>query len=180
MIGALLLFTMLVVLFSLITPLYVSFFVDSILNLNDPTHPIFIFVTNVFISVESFRDNLWLAGLLLIIVTLFSGTFMFLRGAFNAILSERVVESLRIGLYNHVISLSHKEWSSHHSGDMIQRVTSDVDTLRRFLASQLSELMYAIFMATMAFFILLGIQPTLAWLSMLVMPIIFTFAFVFF
>lgn len=180
MIGALLLFTMLVVLFSLITPLYVSFFVDSILNLNDPTHPIFIFVTNVFISVESFRDNLWLAGLLLIIVTLFSGTFMFLRGAFNAILSERVVESLRNGLYNHVISLSHKEWSSHHSGDMIQRVTSDVDTLRRFLASQLSELMYAIFMATMAFFILLGIQPTLAWLSMLVMPIIFTFAFVFF
>lgn len=180
MIGALLVFTMFVVLFTLITPLYVSFFVDSILNAQDPTHPIFIFITQTLIGVDVFRTNLWLAGLLLVLVTLISGLFMFLRGAFNAIMSERVVESLRKHLYSHVLGLAYKEWSTHHSGDMIQRVTSDVDTIRRFLASQLSELMYAIFMATMAFVILLGIQVNLALLSMMVMPIIFTFAYVFF
>jgi ATP-binding cassette, subfamily B, bacterial len=180
MIVALLVFTMFVVLFALLTPLYVSFFVDSILGMKDPSHPIFRFITQNFISVGLLRANLWIAGLVLVIVTLFSGLFMFLRGAFNAILSEKVVESLRNALYQHVLSLSHKEWSSHHSGDMIQRVTSDVDTLRRFLASQISELMYAIFMSTMAFVILLGIQSNLAWISMMVMPIIFTFAYVFF
>ena len=180
MVGALLLFTILVVLFTLMTPLYVSFFVDTILNLSEPSHPIFIWLTNTIVSVDVLRSNLWLAGIMLVLVTLLSGVFMFLRGAFNAILSERVIESLRNALYKHVLSLSHKEWSSHHSGDMIQRVTSDVDVLRRFLSSQLSELMYAIFMATMAFVILLGIQPNLAWISMMVMPIIFTFAFVFF
>jgi len=180
MVVALLLFTMLVVLFTLLTPLYVSFFIDSILNLNAPTHPIFIWLTNTIVSVDALRSNLWLAGLMIVLVTLFSGIFMFLRGAYNAILSERVVESLRNALYKHVLSLSYKELSRKHSGDMIQRVSSDVDVFRSFLSSQLSELMYALFMATLAFVILLGIQPNLAWLSMMFMPVILAFAFIFF
>lgn len=180
MVVALLLFTMLVVLFTLLTPLYVSFFIDTILNLNAPTHPIFIWLTNTIVSVDALRSNLWLAGLMIVFVTLFSGIFMFLRGAYNAILSERVVESLRNALYKHVLSLSYKELSRKHSGDMIQRVTSDVDVFRSFLSSQLSELMYAMFMATLAFVILLGIQPNLAWLSMMFMPVILAFAFIFF
>lgn len=180
MVVALLLFTILVVLFTLLTPLYVSFFIDTILNLNAPTNPIFIWLTNTIVSVDALRSNLWLAGLMIVFVTLFSGIFMFLRGAYNAILSERVVESLRNALYKHVLSLSYKELSRKHSGDMIQRVTSDVDVFRSFLSSQLSELMYAMFMATLAFVILLGIQPNLAWLSMMFMPVILAFAFIFF
>jgi ATP-binding cassette, subfamily B, bacterial len=78
MIVALLVFTMFVVLFALLTPLYVSFFVDSILGMKDPSHPIFRFITQNFISVGLLRANLWIAGLVLVIVTLFSGLFMFL------------------------------------------------------------------------------------------------------
>lgn len=180
MVAALVVFAIIVVLFTLITPLFVSFFVDSILSLTPPTHPIFIFITNTFISLDMFRSHVWIAGVLLVVVTLLSGSFSFLNGAFNSIMSEKVIESLRQQLYRHVISLSTQAWSTHHSGDIIQRVTSDVDTIRRFLASQLSELMHAFFMAVVAFVILIGIQARLALIAMMVMPFIFVFAYVFF
>ncbi|MGB4389479.1 MAG: ABC transporter ATP-binding protein, partial [Caldicoprobacterales bacterium] len=66
------------------------------------------------------------------------------------------------------------------TGDLIQRCTSDVETVRRFLSVQLVELGRAIIMLVAAIFIMIKIDKQMTLASVLVVPIIFTFAFVFF
>ncbi|TFG83380.1 MAG: ABC transporter ATP-binding protein, partial [Erysipelotrichales bacterium] len=94
--------------------------------------------------------------------------------------SEFFSEKVRNAMYEHLQRLPYSYHVKAKTGDLIQRCTSDVDTIRRFLAGQISELVYAIAIALIAMTILFNIYAPLAWISIICLPIIFLFAYVFF
>ena len=63
---------------------------------------------------------------------------------------------------------------------MIQRSTSDVDTVRRFLSTQLVEAFRSIAMTIIAFWVLFGRDPETALYSVMLIPAMFTASYVFF
>ena len=169
-----------VVVFTLITPLFFAYFVDTIIGLNESSNTIFNGLVNWIGGLDYVRDNLWIAGVLLLLFSVVSGIFMIIRGYLNGAISEDVVRNIREEVFNHISKLPYEVFVKHKSGDLIQRCTSDIDLIRRFLASQVSEFVYATSMALLSSFILFSIFPPLAWLSILSLPIIFGFAFFFF
>ena len=58
-----------------------------------------------------------------------------------------------VSIYN-VFELPFSYHKSRDSGDLIQRSTSDIETVRRFLANQFSEMLFAILNVTLASLIL--------------------------
>ena len=66
------------------------------------------------------------------------------------------------------------------TGDLVQRCTSDVDQIRRFLAGQISEVVYSVATALAALLILFSIYRPLAWLAVISMPLLVIYAYVFF
>lgn len=169
-----------VVIFTLLTPLFFSYFIDTIIGLNPSNN----FVFNTLIAwiggLDVIREHLWLAGGLLLVFSIFSGLFMVLRGYLNGVISEDVVLNIRHEMFNHIAKLPYAIFVKHKSGDLIQRCTSDIDLIRRFLAAQVSEFVYATSMAIISAAILFSIYPPLAWISIISLPIIFSFAFFFF
>ncbi|MDZ4182562.1 MAG: ABC transporter ATP-binding protein, partial [Candidatus Cloacimonadaceae bacterium] len=72
-------------------------------------------------------------------------------------------------------------WHSRvQTGDIIQRCTSDVDTIRRFLGLQLVQLGRGIFMALLILPIMLSLNTRMTLVSTVVVPVIFVYAYVFF
>ncbi|NLA79113.1 MAG: ABC transporter ATP-binding protein [Erysipelothrix sp.] len=170
----------LIVTFTLLTPLFFSYFIDTIIGDIPSQNHLFNFLVNQVGGLQIMREHLWLAGVLLVSLSLVSGIFMIVRGYLNGAISEDVVMNIRHEMFNHIAKLPYGVFVKHQSGDLIQRTTSDVETIRRFLAAQVSEFVYALSMALLSALIMFSINPQLAWLSIIALPIIFFFAFFYF
>jgi ABC-type multidrug transport system fused ATPase/permease subunit len=57
-----------------------------------------------------------------------------LRGRWTAIASENIVRKVRDDLFDQLMHLPVSYYDKAETGDLVQRCTSDVDTLRLFLA----------------------------------------------
>ncbi|MBR0026796.1 MAG: ABC transporter ATP-binding protein, partial [Clostridia bacterium] len=71
----------------------------------------------------------------------------------------------------------HKHTST---GDLVQRCTSDVDTVRRFISLQLLEIVRTVFMMTVAIVIMFSLHTKMALISMAVLPFLCVFSFAYF
>lgn len=129
---------------------------------------------------EFLRSNLWLAGLSLVTISLFNGAANFLVGRMTATGAERAARTLRNSLYSHLQELPFSYHSKTPTGDLVQRCTSDVDTVRRFLAVNLMSVVNALVMVAVAISLMLPISVKITLVSLVIMPVMFLYAFFFF
>lgn len=78
---------------------------------------------------------LWI-GLGFILLAFIEGGFAFLSGRLAAYTAEGITLRLRDFLFDHIQRLSFSYHSQTPTGDLIERVTSDVNALRRFFSEQ--------------------------------------------
>lgn len=174
-------FVGLATLLSLVSPLIMRFTLDNVIYGKSMELPDFLDRIVVGLGgIDGLRRNLWICGLALLAITIVNGVFQFVKGRWSAAASESIAKQLRDDLYDHIQRLPYDSHVKAETGDLIQRCTSDVETVRRFLSVQLVELGRAIIMLVAAIFIMIKIDKQMTLASVLVVPIIFTFAFVFF
>jgi len=131
-------------------------------------------------GVEFLRQNLWILGLCLVGTHLINFAFAYLRGKWSATAAESTAKTLRDRLYDHLQNLTYDFHVKAETGDLIQRCTSDVETIRRFLAVQLVEVGRALFLLAAALGIMLSLDIRMTLISVSVIPIIFVFSLIFF
>jgi ATP-binding cassette subfamily B protein len=124
--------------------------------------------------------NLWLAGLVMALMSLVSGTCSYLRGRFVSIASETAARRLRDRLYDHLQHLPAAYHDKADVGDLIQRCTSDVETIRGFMAGQIIDIGRALVMLATVVPIMILMDPAMAALALVVMPVVMVFSLVFF
>ncbi len=167
--------------FSFITPLIIRFTVDTVLGGKPADLPFGLgAVLNAWDGLPWLANNLWLAAVAVILVSLAAHSLTFLRGKLSAEVSEEFARRLRDRLYDHIQRLPYAWHSRVQTGDIIQRCTSDVDTVRRFLGQQLIQLARGIFMALLILPVMLYMNVRMTVISTLVVPVIFVYAYVFF
>jgi len=88
-----------------------------------------------FIGGSLARTTLWI-GIGFIGLALIEGGFAFLSGRLAAYTAEGITRRLRDFLFDHIQRLSFSYHATTPTGDLIERVTSDVDALRRFFSEQ--------------------------------------------
>ena len=124
--------------------------------------------------------NLWIMALAILALSLISCLFGYLRGRWSAEASESIAENMRNRLYRHLQTLSYDYHVKAETGDLIQRCTSDVETIRRFLSSQVVELFRSVLMLVIALVIMLSMNVKMTLVSMILVPPLFVFAWLFF
>lgn len=165
---------------SLFSPLLFQFLIDNIIKGDPIANPIVAWYAGVFGGTDTIRSNLWLGALMIIAVNLLTLGMQYFRGRWNGEISEHFAEKLRNKLFAHLQHLPYAYHQRSKTGDLIQRCTSDVDTVRRFIAGQFAEMLYALTVTGVAMGILFSVYPPLAWRSIIALPIIFLFAYFFF
>ena len=134
----------------------------------------------VYGDAEYMVRHLYLVGLAVIGLNVLNGLFSYGKGRFQAQAGENVARDLRNLLYEHIQKLPFSYHMRAETGDLVQRCTSDVDTVRRFLSVQLMSVINAVFMIVIALTVLFRRNIRLTLLSMLMVPALFVFAFLFF
>lgn len=123
--------------------------------------------------------NLWICGLALVICTMLRGVFSFMQSKLLSSSSEFTVKKIKDRLYSHIQDLPFEYHVKAETGDLIQRCTTDVETVRRFISGQLIELCRGIFILGFALIILLRINVLLTILSLVLMPFAIYFSWAF-
>lgn len=173
--------TIMMVIIGFLTPLLLSEIVDSILGSEPFTMPDFLMnPINDLGGRDFLRQNLWIPALALILMNIVNGVFTFIKGRSSAIASENIARKLRNDLYRHLQHLPFAYHVKAQAGELIQRCTSDVDTIRRFLAVQVMEVVNTVLMVVIAMSILLPRSVPTTLYSLILVPPLFCFATWFF
>lgn len=173
--------TIMMVIIGFLTPLLLSEIVDSILGSEPFTMPDFLMnPINALGGRDFLRQNLWIPALVLILMNVVNGVFTFIKGRSSAIASENIARKLRNDLYRHLQHLPFAYHVKAQAGELIQRCTSDVDTIRRFLAVQVMEVVNTVLMVVIAMSILLPRSVPITLYSLILVPPLFCFATWFF
>lgn len=173
--------TIMMVIIGFLTPLLLSEIVDSLLGSEPFTMPDFLMnPINDLGGRDFLRQNLWIPALALILMNIVNGVFTFIKGRSSAIASENIARKLRNDLYRHLQHLPFAYHVKAQAGELIQRCTSDVDTIRRFLAVQVMEVVNTVLMVVIAMSILLPRSVPITLYSLILVPPLFCFATWFF
>lgn len=120
-----------------------------------------------------------LAGIFLIIAFL-RGLSMLLSSTIAASSTEKAMKKLRDNLFSHIQRLPMNYFSKTPGGELIQRCTGDVETIRKFATMQVTETirLSAIFIGALIMMIL--VNPIYAFISVALFPIMIVSSFYFF
>jgi ATP-binding cassette subfamily B protein len=127
------------------------------------------FVDNV-LGQAGFESRVPLIALSFVGLALVQGVFTYLSGSLSGRTGESVARRLRNYLYDHIQRLSFTYHDKTKTGELIQKVTSDVDAVRRFVAQEAIEFGRIIMLFLVNFGLLLYIDVRLAWLSIICVP----------
>ncbi|MCK4516305.1 MAG: ATP-binding cassette domain-containing protein, partial [Spirochaetaceae bacterium] len=164
-----------------VVPLVLRLTIDSALGRKPIDLPVFaVRMIDSVISMDHLRTHLWIAAAVIVGVTALAGLFQFYQKKWSAVASERTAQCIREDLYDHLQHLSYDYHVKAETGDLIQRSTSDVETVRRFIAVQFVEVGRAVILLATAYPLLFSLHVPLALLSVPIVIVIFVFSLVFF
>jgi ATP-binding cassette, subfamily B, bacterial len=123
---------------------------------------------------------LFITGVLSVLSAAVSGMFLYLNGRLVAQASENITRRLRDELFRRLQHLYASFYDTADTGDLVQRCSSDVETVRVFLAADVVEIGRAVLLLVCVTPILFWMNVTLACVALALMPVIFVFALVFF
>ena len=115
-----------------------------------------------------------------VLVTAAGGLLMYVRGRWAALASEGLARRVRDSLYERLHELPAAFFDHADTGDLVQRCSSDVETVRLFLSSQVVEIGRAVLLVAVMAPVLFLTHPALAALGVSLMPVLVAGAVVFF
>ena len=161
-------------------PQFIKYVFDFVL-LPDPNaeNTLPTFLKDFFGSFEKLQSVL-VVGITLVIFQLVRGGLMFLNGTLKGIFSERIAYDMRTKLYNHIQNLSYSYHNTVDTGDLIQRCTSDIDTIKSFISAQLPELLYIFASFISGALQMANININIMIITLCVIPVTITSGFIYF
>lgn len=164
-----------------IRPIIISFAIDYVLvgSIKSFSDRIVALFTKVG-DRQFYLDNIWILALMIIGITIINGMFYFVRNYFVAKGSEGVARTLRDRLYTHIQNLPYDYHKHATTGDLIQRCTSDVETVRRFVGSQLLELVRCAGFVILSVVLMFSFNSKIARVCIVIPPILLLFSFFYF
>lgn len=166
--------------FTTTTPLILSTTIDSILGNEDIGISSISSIVEFLGGKEILKENIWIIGIILILVAILRGIFLYFKNTLASKSAENTTKKIRDSLYDHIQRLPYKYHVNSNTGELIQKCTSDVETIRRFLAIQLVEVAGSIFMLVFILYVMFNLNIKMTLVSIFVLPITFIFSFMFF
>jgi len=112
---------------------------------------------------------IWIAVGFVTLAT-FEGGFAFLSGRLAAYTAEGITRRLRDFLFDHIQRLSFSYHATTPTGDLIERVTSDVDALRRFFSEEAIGIGRIVLLFVINWVAILMLNVKLGLISVVVIP----------
>ena len=130
-------------------------------------------------GLDYLAEHIWLMALALLAVALVKVLSQYGYLVSRTKGAETMVKSMRDCLFSHIERLPFAWHMKHRTGDIIQRCTSDIDTLKNFVAEQMTNIIRIVILLVLSICFMLSMNGKLTLIAMLPVPIIVLYSFYF-
>lgn len=110
--------------------------------------------------------------LLMIFIVVFKGIIAYSFQIMFEKISQSILLEIRTDLYEKLLNLDFKFYSSHKTGDIMARMTGDIDALRHFIAWVVYSILSSVSIFIFAIISMVYVSPILTFFMLLVCPVI--------
>ena len=114
---------------------------------------------------------LGLAGIY-VLISVFRGGFLFVSSTLKESATERAIKALRNRVFAHIQQFPLAYFDVVSKGELVQRSTGDIDTVRNFLRQQINAVFRLSFVALFSFQMMYGLNARYALISVMLAPVI--------
>ena len=165
----------------MVLPRIISFTVDSVIADKAPDLPASVLACLERIGgVPRLREAPVLIAVIVIAVALAAAVCRFLFRCLNEMAAQRFVKRMRDNLYGKIQRLPYAWHGANSTGDIIQRCTSDVETIKVFVSEQLTSLVRVIVLIALAVRFMAGIDGTMTAAASLFIPVVIGYSLFFY
>ena len=160
-------------LLSMATPVIGMYAIDTIVEQDFSfAHPALYEAMVWLAGGESYATYLWMCAALGVALAGVAGFLMFTAGWLSAIASDDSCRKLRNLMYWRLHTAPVSFFDRSETGDLVQRCSSDVETVREFLHSDVEAMGKALVLLAGTVPILFWRSPSLAWIALCTMPVL--------
>ena len=172
--------SVLTILLTTLRPLIVSYTVDSVLGSEATVLPAFLQNIVDSVSERSGKNGLLLACTgSIILCVLLAGVFNYVSRMEIARGTQGFTKKLRDNLLEHILRLPFRWHGQNQTGEIIQRSTSDVETLQNFVGNRLYEFVRTVLIIGIALGMMYSMNVTLALVCTVSVPLIVAYSALF-
>lgn len=167
--------------FSYAVPYVTSFTLDYVIQgITTSTPPFLLKIVESLGGRDYFVRSLFLCGFALVVFTGLNCLFTYIRRQQIAFATEGMTTKLRNRLYRHLEDVPYDYHKHASTGDLVQRCTSDVDTVRKFVHMQLMEIVRTFVMFFLAAAVMFSVNVRMTLVSLAFLPFLTVGSFIYF
>lgn len=161
----------------MINPQIIRAAVDNAIGGKEPTFSAAVMrIVDHFGGFAYLGQHLWIMALAIVLVAAVKVTFQYVFRVSNTRASETLVKNMRDALFTHIEHLPFSWHMKNRTGDIIQRCTSDIDTMKNFVSEQMTSIFRVVVMLVLSMVFMLGMNVPLTLIAIAPMPIIFVYS----
>lgn len=160
-------------------PQFIKYVIDILAGSNsEVTLPSFL--VKWYQSYDSIINIVIAVGITLVIFQTVRALIMVANAIIRGLMGEKIALNIRQSLFDHINELSYFEQNHIDSGDLIQRCTSDVDTVKGFLSASLPSLVYVIGSMGAGIYQMASINVWVMLVTLIIVPFSFISCYIYF
>lgn len=129
--------TIFIQIFSGLTPIVIMITVDSIIGDKEYKYDILEKAVNLIGGRDFLRSHIYILAFVIVFLTGISCIFIFLRNYYSNVACENLIYNLKEKMYNKFLNIDIRCLNDYSTGDLIQRSSSDIETVRKLFSTQL-------------------------------------------
>ena len=153
--------------------------IDNVIGGSDEMTSIVRTVTGWFGGTQRLRQDLWIMSLAIMAVAAVKAVSQYIFRVSNTKGSETLAKTMRDTLFSHIERLPFEWHMKNHTGDIIQRCTSDIDMLRGFISEQMTSVVRILIMLILSMTFMFSMNPKLTLIALIPTPLIFIYSLIY-
>ncbi len=163
----------------MISPKLVQYTVDEVLK-EEKAAPAFVLDALDLLGGRLYlQKHLYLIAFIVMLTAVCAALCRYFYRVQNAKGSERFIKTIRDELFVHIEDLPVSWYQKNHTGDILQRCTSDVETIKAFVSEQMTALFRVGMLIVLALYFMIGIDLKLALISGAFIPVVVLYSLFF-
>jgi ATP-binding cassette subfamily B protein len=159
--------------FQMIPPMIIKTTLDSVLSTDPLSAPApMVWIIEKIGGTQAIAQHLWYCTIAIAIIAIINAVLFFVRKRVTATAAEGMALRLKDRLYDHLQKLPYEYHIKAKTGDLIQRCTSDVETIRRFVNVVVMDISRAIFLMIFSSIVMFSVNVQYSIISVCSIPIL--------
>ena len=171
--------SLLVTLFSVLIPQVIGVAIDSVIG-NKPVEGFFAVIVNAVGGTEVLKRNIWMVAVAILVLAVGMAVFRYIHSYTNVCANEKLMQRMRDGLFFRIQRLPLSWHTVHRTGDIIQRCTSDTQTILNFISNQMMHLIRIITLIVLSLVFMFVMNWRLALIAAAFVPLVVGYSLIFY